>query len=103
MSDVFLQLDQLRVRERRVAVATLVATRGSTPKKEGARMCVGEDGRILGSVTIGGCVDAEVIARSEQALASGTPTLLTMSLGDEDAWDLGLTCAGAVDILIEPL
>ncbi|HEU4641574.1 MAG TPA: XdhC family protein [Gemmatimonadaceae bacterium] len=103
LHETFEQLDELRRRERRVAMATLVSTKGTTPKKEGAKMWVGEDGRILGSVTIGGCVDARVVAESEEVLAAGAPRLLSMSLGDEDAWDLGLTCGGTVDVLIEPV
>src|SRR5205823_1385142 len=88
---------------RRVAMATLVATRGATPKKEGAKMWLGEGGRVLGSVTIGGCVDARVIAESENVLLSGEPRLLSLTLGDEDAWEIGLSCAGAVDVLLERL
>lgn len=101
MLEFFGHLDLLRAAERRVAMATLVATRGTTPKKEGAKMWVGEGGRILGSVTIGGCVDARVIAESEEVLASARPRLLSMSLGDDEAWDLGLSCGGTVDVLIE--
>jgi len=103
LQETFEQLEQLRTREKRAAMATLVATKGTTPKKEGAKMWVGDGGRILGSVTIGGCVDARVIAESEQVLNGGAPKLLTMSLGDEDAWDLGLTCGGTVEVLIEPV
>lgn len=84
-------------------MATLVSTKGTTPKKEGAKMWVGEGGRILGSVTIGGCVDARVVAESEEVLRSSTPKLVAMSLGDADAWDLGLTCGGTVEVLIEPV
>ncbi|MBC7788749.1 MAG: XdhC family protein [Anaerolineae bacterium] len=103
MEEFFAQLDLLRATERRVAMATLVATRGTTPKKEGAKMWVGEGGRILGSVTIGGCVDARVIAESEEVLASAKPKLLSMSLGDDEAWDLGLTCGGTIDVLLEAI
>lgn len=66
-------------------------------------MWVGEDGRVLGSVTIGGCVDGRVIEEAPEILRSGTSRLLSMDLGDEDARELGLTCAGSVDILLEPL
>jgi xanthine dehydrogenase accessory factor len=65
-------------------------------------MWVGEEGRILGSVTIGGCVDARVIEDAEKALASSQPRLLQVDLGDEDAWEMGLSCAGSLDVLIEP-
>ncbi|HEY7894072.1 MAG TPA: XdhC family protein [Gemmatimonadaceae bacterium] len=103
LRETFEQLDELQRHERRVAMATLVSTKGTTPRKEGAKMWVGEDGRIRGSVTIGGCVDAQVLAESDAVLRSATPTLLSLSLGDEDAWDLGLTCGGTVDVLIEPV
>ena len=103
MEETFEYLEQLRRTERRVAMATLVATKGTTPRKEGAKMWVGEGGRILGSVTIGGCVAGRVVAESEDVLASATPRLLSMQLGDEDAWDLGLSCGGTVDVLIEPI
>jgi xanthine dehydrogenase accessory factor len=97
------QLAELRHSGERVAMATLVATRGTTPKREGAKMWVGEGGRVLGSVTIGGCVDVRVIEEAERTLAAGRPRLLSMTLGDEDAWALGFTCGGAVDVLVEPM
>src|SRR5690606_29915395 len=58
MDSSFTALDRMRGAAHRVALATLVATRGTAPKKEGARMWVDEEGRIVGAVTIGGCVDA---------------------------------------------
>lgn len=103
LRETFEQLDEMRQREKRVAMATLVSTKGTTPRREGAKMWVGEDGRILGSVTIGGCVDARVAAESEEVLLHATPRLFSMSLGDADAWDLGLTCGGTVEVLIEPV
>ena len=78
----------------KVAVATLVNTRGTTPRKEGAKMLVGEGGRVLGSVTIGGCVDAQVIEESADVLGKNAPRLLELNLGDEEAWEIGLTCGG---------
>src|SRR5690349_15784562 len=64
-------------------------------------MWVAEDGSVLGSVTIGGCVDSRVIERAEHVVRSGTSELLRMSLGDEDAWELGLTCGGDVEVLVQ--
>lgn len=83
------------------ALATLVAAAGATPKKAGSTMWVARDGSLLGSVTIGGCVDARVIERAERVVATGQPELLRMSLGDEDAWELGLTCGGTVEVLVQ--
>src|SRR6185503_5452331 len=103
MEELFDQIEMLSKTERRVAMATLVATRGTGPKKEGAKMWVGEQGRILGSVTIGGCVDGRVIEESEEALTSSRPRLLSIDLGEEDAWETGFTCAGTIQVMIEPL
>jgi xanthine dehydrogenase accessory factor len=103
MEDVFDQIEQLSTIEKRVAMVTLVATRGTGPKQEGAKMWVGERGHLLGSVTIGGCIDARIIEASELALASFKPQTLSLSLGEEDAWENGFTCAGIIDIMIEPL
>ncbi|MCC6931611.1 MAG: XdhC family protein [Gemmatimonadaceae bacterium] len=85
------------------AVATLIATEGTSPKEAGAKMWVDASGAIVGAVTIGGCVDARVIEESARVLAEGKPTVLRMSLGDEDAWALGMTCGGSIEVLIEPV
>lgn len=103
MDETLSQLQALTARGGRVVMTTLVETRGTSPKKEGAKMWVGEDGRVLGAVTIGGCVDGRVVAESEAVLESGAPRLLEMALGDEDAWELGLSCGGTVELLVEPL
>jgi xanthine dehydrogenase accessory factor len=66
-------------------------------------MWVDGEGRIAGSVTIGGCVDARVIEESSRVIAEGRTSLVHMSLGDEDAWALGMTCGGAVEVLVEPV
>ncbi len=103
MEELFQDIEKLAQAENRVAMATLVATRGTSPKREGAKMWVGEEGRILGSVTIGGCVDARVIAESERVLSTSEPRLVEMKLADEDAWEIGFSCAGDLDVLIEPV
>jgi xanthine dehydrogenase accessory factor len=85
------------------ALATVVATEGTAPRKEGSKMLVIEGRTLKGSVTIGGCVDAQVIEASEQVIRSGVPQLLSLDLGEEDALEIGLTCAGALRILVEPV
>ena len=85
------------------AVATLIATEGTSPKEAGAKMWVDASGAIVGAVTIGGCVDARVIEESARVLAEGRAMVLEMSLGDEDAWALGMTCGGSIEVLIEPV
>ena len=101
--ELFDHLNQLKDKESKVAVATLVNTRGTTPRKEGAKMLVGEGGRVLGSVTIGGCVDAQVIEESADVLDKNVPRLLELDLGDEEAWEIGLTCGGTIEVFVEPV
>ncbi len=103
VAEIFDHIDELRRARGRVAVATLVNTHGTTPRKEGAKMVVGEGGAILGSVTIGGCVDAQVIEQAEDVLTTMRPRLHEMNLGDEEAWEIGLTCGGTIEVFVEPL
>lgn len=101
--ETFELISRLQRAGKRAAMATLVRTKGTTPRKEGTKMFVDEDGRILGSVTIGGCVDARVIEEASEVLMTGAPRLLDLQLGDEEAWDIGLTCGGTVEVFVEPL
>jgi xanthine dehydrogenase accessory factor len=101
VSELLDQFARVAASRQATALATLVAAAGATPKKTGSTMWVAADGSLLGSVTIGGCVDARVIERAEEVIRTGQPALLRMSLGDEDAWELGLTCGGVVDVLVQ--
>src|SRR5713101_4633130 len=103
MGELFDHIDQLRRQGGKVAIATLVNTQGTTPRKEGAKMLVGEGGAVLGSVTIGGCVDARVIEEAGGVIERMRPQLLEMNLGDEEAWEIGLTCGGTIEVFVEPV
>lgn len=84
-----------------VALATLVgASGGGSSKKIGAKMIVGRSGRIIGGVTIGGCVDAQVIEAADALVADGGQKLLSISLDDDEAYEIGLTCGGTLDVLL---
>jgi xanthine dehydrogenase accessory factor len=87
--------------ESRVVQATLVSATGSSSKKIGAKMLVGASGKLLGGVTIGGCVDAQVIEAGDALITSGGRQMLDISLDDDEAWEIGLTCGGTVEVLIE--
>jgi xanthine dehydrogenase accessory factor len=97
------RIAELRANERRAAVATLVATSGGAIRRLGETMWVDEHGAIVGSVTIGGCVDARVVELAEAVVRTGVSRRATLPLGDEDAWAFGMTCAGTVDVLVEPV
>ncbi|MFF2937783.1 XdhC family protein [Streptomyces mirabilis] len=83
----------------RFAMATVLRTWGSAPHAPGASMLVGEDGRIVGSVS-GGCVESAVCAIAEEVLAGAAPTVERWGVGDEDAFEAGLTCGGTIEVLI---
>jgi xanthine dehydrogenase accessory factor len=84
------------------ALATVARVRGSTPVPAGTKMLVGPEGRLIGTVG-GGCVEADVIAAALDAQARRRPALVTHHLNADLAGDLGLSCGGTVDILVEPL
>ncbi|MFD6279144.1 XdhC family protein [Streptomyces sp. NPDC060209] len=83
----------------RCVMATVVRTWGSAPHGPGASMLVAEDGRIVGSVS-GGCVEAAVVAAAEEVFAGGPPVVECWGVGDEDAFAVGLTCGGTIEVLI---
>ena len=94
-------LDPFLAAEPAVALATLVSATGSSSKKIGARMVVGQSGRLIGGVTIGGCVDAQVIEAADALVAAGGRRVLSISLDDDEAWEIGLTCGGTLEVLLE--
>ncbi len=103
MTDVLALLEQLRATERRVAMATLMAARGGSPRPVGSKMFVGEGGRLLGSVSIGGCVDAKIVEHAERVLREDRWETITAAMDDAEAVELGLACGAEFDLLIEPL
>lgn len=103
MPDILEQLAALREHETRVAMATLIAARGGSPRPLGAKMFVGEGGRLLGSVSIGGCVDARVVEHGERLLRENRAERVTVTVDDAEAVELGLACGAEFDLLIEPV
>ena len=87
---------------RRCALATIVATKGSTPRKVGARMLVDPDTGLVGTVG-GGCGEAEVIESAHRVLASGVPERVRVDLTDDLLSWSPAVCGGVMDIFVEPL
>ncbi|MFF3705127.1 XdhC family protein [Streptomyces phaeochromogenes] len=102
MLDIAEELHRWVEQGRDFAVATVVAVGGSAPRQPGAALAVDADGTAIGSVS-GGCVEGAVYELCQQALADGEPVLERFGYSDEDAFAVGLTCGGIIDILVTPV
>ena len=83
-----------------VGVGTVVATFQSAPRPAGASMLVGPDETAVGSVS-GGCVEGAVYELAQSVVESGTPVLERYGVSDDDAFAVGLTCGGILDVFVE--
>ncbi|WP_307850675.1 XdhC family protein [Micromonospora sp. H61] len=100
MPDVFDEVHR-RCRDREpVALATVVATWHSAPQPPGTAMVVATDGTVIGSVS-GGCVEADLYERARRVLDTGQPELCRYGISDDDAYTVGLTCGGILDVFVE--
>ncbi|MGJ0385285.1 XdhC family protein [Paenarthrobacter nicotinovorans] len=86
----------------RLAVATIVGSGGSVPRPLGTSMMVSENGEILGSLS-GGCVEGAVVEAALEAMRDGGPRLESYGFSAEDAFAVGLTCGGELEVHIQPL
>lgn len=85
-----------------VAIATVVETWGSAPRRVGSHLVVRDDGLFEGSVS-GGCVEGDVIANAIEAIGDGGFRRLDYGVADATAWEVGLACGGRIAILVQPL
>ena len=100
--DILSDLDHWRAEDKPIAVATVIQTWGSSPRRAGAKMALTPDGKIAGSVS-GGCVEGAVYETGLDVLKSNRPQLLHFGVADETAWEVGLACGGSIDIFVQPL
>ncbi|MFD7500317.1 XdhC family protein [Streptomyces sp. NPDC059850] len=102
MLDIATELNRWAEEGRDFAVATVVAVGGSAPRGPGAALAVDAGGTAIGSVS-GGCVEGAVYERCLQALQDGTTFLERFGYSDEDAFAVGLTCGGELEVLVTPV
>ncbi|MFI9804495.1 XdhC family protein [Streptomyces sp. NPDC052301] len=102
MLDIADELNRWVEQGRDFAVATVVAVGGSAPRQPGAALAVDNEGTAIGSVS-GGCVEGAVYELCRQALEDGETVLERFGYSDEDAFAVGLTCGGIIDILVTPV
>ncbi|MFF4521004.1 XdhC/CoxI family protein [Streptomyces bluensis] len=102
MLDIAEELHRWAEEGRSFAVATVVAVSGSAPRGPGAALAVDSEGTAIGSVS-GGCVEGAVYDLCAQALKDGESVVERFGYSDEDAFAVGLTCGGVIDILVTPV
>ncbi|HEY0538336.1 MAG TPA: XdhC family protein [Actinoallomurus sp.] len=83
-------------------LATVVNTFRSAPRPAGASMAVSTEGEVVGSVS-GGCVEGAVYELAQEVMESGRPVVQRYGVTDDDAFAVGLTCGGILDVLVEPV
>src|SRR5882724_10948482 len=88
-------IDRWRSRGEKVAIATVVATRRTSPRPVGSKLAVSESGELAGSVS-GGCVESDVVLAAQDVLQGGTARLITYGITDEMALEVGLPCGGEI-------
>ncbi|MDO8616654.1 MAG: XdhC family protein [Dehalococcoidia bacterium] len=101
MNDVFRELRESLAQGLPVVVATVAATRGSTPRRPGARMLIRADGTFSGTIG-GGCGEAEVIYEALEAHKDGRPRLVHVDLTNPIDGDDKI-CGGVMDVFVEPI
>jgi xanthine dehydrogenase accessory factor len=100
--DIYEEIVRLRTKGIRAALATIIARKGATPRKDMAKMLVCEDGRQLGTIG-GGSAEAEVRSEALAIMATGTAKLLSFNLQDVEPEESALVCGGFMDVYVEPV
>jgi xanthine dehydrogenase accessory factor len=103
ITDVLEAIESLSAKGERMALATIVAVRGSTYRRPGARLLVPEDGAPVGNIS-GGCLEGDVADLARIVMEEGRARLAGWDLtaDDDEVWGLGLGCNGAIEVFIEP-
>lgn len=100
--DPLAQLELWLSEGRKTALATVVATWGSSPRPVGSHLALTDAGDFVGSVS-GGCIEGAVIQAGLDCIKSGRPVLLAYGVTNEMAWDVGLACGGEIKVFVEPV
>ena len=102
MRDVLGSLHAWRKQGRRIAMATLVKVWGSAPRQPGARVVISDAAELAGSVS-GGCVESAVLQEAAEVFGTGRVMTLQYGVTHEEAWAVGLTCGGSIELLVEEI
>ena len=101
MIELFSQIENFVKKGKKLAIATVIQTWGSGPRPVGSSMIISEDLEMAGSVS-GGCVEGAILKSVPNVLKTNTPMRVGFGVTDEEAWAVGLSCGGQIQIFIEP-
>jgi xanthine/CO dehydrogenase XdhC/CoxF family maturation factor len=85
---------------RKVALATVIETWGSSPRPAGSQLAIDGAGSFVGSVS-GGCIEGAVVREAIDVIETGEPRLLEFGVSNEQAWEVGLACGGRIRLFVE--
>jgi len=100
--DIFGRIVTLRKGGVRLALATIIARKGATPRKDNAKMLVDETGARYGTIG-GGTVEDEVFRESLHSIQSGSSKIISFDLTGKDTDENGLVCGGHMEVYVEPI
>jgi xanthine dehydrogenase accessory factor len=98
--EIFNKITELAKAGKHFAVATIVHTTGSTPRKPGAKMIIMEDGNTFGTIG-GGCAESGVVSEALETIRVGEPRLVEITLEEEERGGVGMLCGGSIRVYIE--
>lgn len=100
MREILDDLEHWRAEGKKVAIATVVKVYGSAPRPLGSKLALSSAGEMVGSVS-GGCVEGAVIEEAREVMETGQPKLVKFGITDEQAWAVGLSCGGEIEVFVE--
>jgi xanthine dehydrogenase accessory factor len=102
MQQIWERIAKLQAAGQTAVLATIIATRGSTPRNVGTKMLVLSDGNIVGTLG-GGCAEAEVWQAAMQVIKTKVPERLHLELIDDGTGLTTMICGGTMDVFVEPI
>ena len=102
VDDIFTPTSIWLKQNRRIALATVISTWGSSPRPVGGQMAIDQNGEIIGSVS-GGCIESAVISEGVNSINDGKSRIKDYGISNAMAWEVGLACGGELKVLIQPL
>ncbi|MDA2932929.1 XdhC family protein [Acidobacteria bacterium AH-259-D05] len=100
MREILNDIERWQTEGKKVVIATVVKIYGSAPRPLGAKLAVSSAGDIVGSVS-GGCVEGAVVEEAREVMKTGQPKLIKFGITDDQAWSVGLTCGGEIEVFVE--